>query len=71
MFLLLVGFGLSVSGGITIIAYLNLIVAGHGLVNFIFFIFKRPETYLFLIGLLIMWLSIYFPASKDHDEYRK
>lgn len=68
IFLLLVGFGLAVSGGITIIAYLNLIVAGHGLENYILFIIKRVETYLFITGLLLIWLSIYYPYKNDSSD---
>lgn len=68
MFLLLVGFGISVAGGITVIAYLNLIVSGHGFINFIRFIVKRPEAYLFLAGILLIWISIYFPINNNKDD---
>lgn len=72
MFILLIGFGLAVSGGVTLIAYLNIIVAGHNFANYIIFIAQRVETYLFLGGLLLIWLSIYFPDGGDessHDDF--
>lgn len=60
-FILMTGFGLAVAGGVTIIAFMNLIAAGHGLSEFILFIISRPAFYLFLIGMAMIWGSVYMP----------
>ncbi|WP_163537082.1 hypothetical protein [Gracilibacillus sp. YIM 98692] len=54
----LVGFGLSISGGISIILYLNFIPAGLTLLDYVAIIQSKAECYFFLIGLIIMGLSI-------------
>ncbi|WP_085521740.1 hypothetical protein [Tuberibacillus sp. Marseille-P3662] len=64
VFFLFVGFGLAVSGGVTIIAFLNLLTIGQNYLGYLQFLTDRPETYLLLAGIAIMWLSIYFPKFK-------
>ncbi|PWA12730.1 hypothetical protein DCC39_04655 [Pueribacillus theae] len=64
-FLLMVGFGLSVISGVTLIAYLNIITTGHGLAKYFEFILTQPEPYLFSIGIALITGSIYFPSGKD------
>ncbi|GAE45169.1 hypothetical protein [Mesobacillus boroniphilus] len=51
LFILTIGFGLAVSGGISSIAYLNLIVAGHGLDEYLAFVARRVECYLLPAGI--------------------
>ncbi|WP_286183280.1 hypothetical protein [Bacillus sp. ISL-55] len=65
LFVLTIGFGLAVSGGISSIAYLNLIVAGHGLDEYLAFISRRVECYFLPAGVGIIWLSIYWPHNND------
>jgi hypothetical protein len=65
LFVLTIGFGLAVSGGISTIAYLNMITAGHGVVEYLSFISKRVECYLLPAGICIIWLSIYWPHQND------
>jgi hypothetical protein len=60
--LLLVGFTLTVSGGVSTIAYLNLLATGYDIFDYIFYITKRIECYLLVVGILIIWFSIYFPS---------
>jgi hypothetical protein len=67
-FFLIFGYSLSVSGGISMIAYLNLIAAGHGYLQYITFISNRPELYLFIFGMLLIWTSIYFPISSRNND---
>ncbi|MCM3110457.1 hypothetical protein [Lederbergia lenta] len=55
----LIGFGLTVSGGVSIIAYLNLLTTGHSFYDFASFIFYRPECYLLPIGIILMAVAIY------------
>jgi hypothetical protein len=61
--LLLTGFTLAVSGGVSTIAYLNLLTMGHDFMEYITYISKRIECYLLAIGILIIWFSIYFPNN--------
>ncbi|MCT8140404.1 hypothetical protein H1D32_23515 [Anaerobacillus sp. CMMVII] len=63
-FLLLIGFGLAVSGGVSMIAYLNYVTAGYTFVYYLKFIALRVEFHLFLIGFIMILISIYIPASK-------
>ncbi len=63
-FILLIGFGLAVSGGVSMIAYLNLITAGYSFVYYLQFIALRIEFHLFLVGFIMILLSIYTPSSK-------
>lgn len=60
-FILLIGFGLSVAGGISLLAYLNLLAAGFTFIYYLQFILHRIEFYFFLAGLLIVIISIYYP----------
>ncbi|MBU8877461.1 hypothetical protein BGM26_00475 [Bacillus sp. FJAT-29790] len=62
-FVLLTGFGLAVSGGVSLIAYLNLMTTGTGFIEYISFISLRFECYLLPVGILIIWLSLYFPRE--------
>lgn len=63
-FTLLIGFGLAVSGGVSIIAYLNYITAGYTFVYYLKFIALRVEFHLFLVGFLMIVISIYTPFSR-------
>lgn len=63
-FLLFVGFGLSVIGGISIIAYLNLVTAGYSFIDYLKFIVIRVEFHLFIIGFIMIAVSIYIPISR-------
>nr|WP_188696898.1 hypothetical protein [Pullulanibacillus camelliae] len=64
VFFLFLGFGFAVVGGVTIIAFLNVMTTGEGFYGYIQFMLERVETYLFFAGLVMMWLSIYFPSFK-------
>jgi hypothetical protein len=63
-FMLLIGFGFAVAGGVTLIAFMNLIAAGHGFLEYFLFVGRRPEFYLFLVGMGIIWGSVYFPSGR-------
>ncbi|MBM6618287.1 hypothetical protein [Bacillus suaedaesalsae] len=63
LFLFLLGFGVAVIGGISTIAYLNLLTTGHGFIDYLYFISRRVECYLFPLGVSIIGLSIYIPSS--------
>jgi hypothetical protein len=59
IFLFLIGFGLAVTGGVTIIAYMNLLPAGISWLDYFNFISSRLECYFFPLGILIMFLALY------------
>lgn len=64
-FVWLTGFGLAVSGGITTIAYLNVLPIGYSYQEYFTFIAGRFECYLLPIGILIFSVSIYFPYQRS------
>ncbi|MEI5906523.1 hypothetical protein WAK64_05565 [Bacillus spongiae] len=68
LFLLLLGFGLAVSGGVSLIVYLNLLTTGLSVQQFIDMMKMRMEGYLFIIGTLFITLAIYLPTSKDKHK---
>jgi len=61
-FFLFIGFGLAVAGGVTIIAFLNLLTMGNTFTDYLIFMSQRLESYIFLAGILTMWLAVYFPS---------
>jgi hypothetical protein len=65
LIVLVIGFGIAVSGGISTIAYLNMITTGHGFIEYFSFISQRVECYLLPVGIGIIWLSIYWPHKND------
>jgi len=64
IFTFLIGFGLAVSGGVTLIAYMNFLPAGISWLEYLIFIKGRIECYLLPIGFLIMALAIYRYPNK-------
>lgn len=54
----LIGFGLAVAGGVTIIAYMNFLPAGISWIEYLMFIKGRVECYLLPIGFLMMFIAI-------------
>ncbi|WP_338753556.1 hypothetical protein [Bacillus sp. FJAT-52991] len=61
--LFLIGFGFAVLGGVSCIMYLNLLTAGWTLKEYLTFILDRSECHLFIIGFVLMAISIYFPSK--------
>ncbi|MBR3119097.1 hypothetical protein [Oceanobacillus profundus] len=59
IFIFLIGFGLAVTGGVTIIAYMNFLPAGLSWSDYFIFISSRIECYFLLIGLAIMAFVLY------------
>jgi hypothetical protein len=62
-FFVFVGFGLAVSGGTTLILYLNLLPIGFSFFEYFNYIVHRFECYFFPMGIFIVWVSIYFPSE--------
>ncbi|WP_010093618.1 hypothetical protein [Ornithinibacillus scapharcae] len=62
LFLFLIGFGLAVTGGVTLIAYMNFLPAGVSWAEYFLYVGSRFECYLLPIGVLMMTFVIYtFP----------
>lgn len=64
IFVFLIGFGLAVSGGVSLIAYLNFLPAGVSWLEYFLFIRERIECYFLPIGLLLMIIVIYRYPNK-------
>ena len=54
LFLFLLGFGLAVSGGVTLIAYLNFLPAGLNWNDYFMFISGQMECYFLPTGIMLM-----------------
>ena len=65
--LFLFGFGLSIIGGMYIIIYLNLLTIGYNFLEYVNFIIRKPECFLFIIGLIIIILSL--PREEKSELY--
>lgn len=64
LFLLLIGFGFAIAGGVTLIAYLNFLPAGITWIEYFIFIRGRVEVYLLPIGMLMIMICILrFPSN--------
>lgn len=64
IFLFLIGFGLAVSGGVTIIGYMNFLPAGISWVEYFLFIKGRIECYFLPIGIFMMIIALFrYPSS--------
>ena len=59
LFVFLLGFGMAVSGGVTIIAYTNFLPAGLGWFDYFIFLRGRMECYFLPIGFILMTIAIY------------
>lgn len=57
--LFLVGFGLAVAGGVTIIMYMNFLPAGISWYEYFTYIKTRIECYFLPIGLIMVFTAIY------------
>ncbi|MFC4403239.1 hypothetical protein [Gracilibacillus xinjiangensis] len=56
--LFLLGFGFAISGGMSIILYLNFIPAGLTFFGYISIIQTKMECYLFIVGLIMMGIAL-------------
>lgn len=63
----LLGFGLTVIGFVYIISYLNLLTIGYNFIQYVNFIIRRIECLYAVIGLIIMFVTIYYPGGKKYE----
>lgn len=67
--LFLIGFGLAVSGGITIISYMNFLPAGVTWGEYFLFIQTRIECYFLPIGFILIVYAIHrMPRNWGNEE---
>lgn len=64
-FFFLLGFGLSISGMMYNILYLNLLSIGYSLKEYLEFIIHRIECITGFIGILIVIVTIFYKANTD------
>ena len=61
----LIGFGLTVIGLSYIILYLNLFTIGYNFLEYVKFIIRRIECLNFVVGVLLILLSIFYRGGKN------
>ena len=64
---LTLGFFMSLIGSIYIITYLNLMTVGYNFLEYVNFIIRRTECVIFMIGMILMLLSIYLPGGDKYE----
>jgi len=69
IFFFLFGFLLMVIGITTIILYLNILTYEYNFSEYVKFIIKRGECYLFIIGLIVINLTLFFKGGKKYGIY--
>lgn len=67
IFFFLLGFGLTVIGGIYIISYLNLLTIGYNFLEYVNFISRRIECLSSILGLLLITFTIYLPGGHKYE----
>lgn len=67
-FLLCIGFFMAVVGGVSLVAYLNLLTVGYTLLEYSFFLLRRIETYVFLFGTILVWIIVYPSMSRKRKK---
>lgn len=68
IFFFLFGFGLTTIGFVYIISYLNLLSIGYNFLEYVNFISRRFECLITIIGIIIMFLTIYI-GGKNNELY--
>lgn len=68
IFFFLIGFGLTTIGCVYIISYLNLLSIGYNFLEYVKFISRRFECIITLIGIIIMFLTVYL-GGKNNELY--
>lgn len=67
LFLVCVGFLLAVVGGVSMLAYLNLLTTGYQFTMYLAFLVERVELYIFLLGVILIIGSMTFPFNRKRD----
>ena len=64
---LILGFFMALIGSVYIITYLNLMTVGYNFLEYVNFIIRRTECIIFMIGMILMLLSIYLPGGDKYE----
>ncbi len=64
---LILGFFMALIGSVYIITYLNLMTVGYNFLEYVNFIIRRTECIVFMIGIILMLLSIYLPGGDKYE----
>ena len=67
--LFLLGYGLTVTGSIYVISYLNLLSFGYKFLEYVNFIIRRIECFNLIIGVILIIISIMLPGGKKNELY--
>lgn len=67
IFFFLLGFGLTIIGSVYIITYLNFLTIGYNFNEYVNFIIRRIECWYALIGLTIIFLTIFLPKGDEYE----
>ncbi|SEO50594.1 hypothetical protein SAMN04488134_10882 [Amphibacillus marinus] len=66
--LFLIGFGLTVAGGVMLILYMNLIPAGLTWTGYWQFVIKQAECLLFFVGIILMLIGLPRISHRFKDD---
>ena len=69
VFLFLIGFGFTVIGSVYIICYMNLLTIGYNIFEYVNFISKQLECWYFVLGIVLMFLTIFIPKGEKNEFY--
>ncbi len=67
IFFFLLGFGFSIIGFMYMILYFNLFTIGFSLLDYFKYIIQRPECIIGMIGILLIFLTIFYKGDKKND----
>lgn len=59
LFLFFIGFGFTCVGAVSLIGYMNFLPVGMNFIDFLMFVYKRPECYMLPIGVIFIMLAMY------------
>lgn len=65
VFLFCIGFILSVIGLVFNVCYLNMFLLGYNFFDYVKFIFSRVECLFLIIGIFIMFFSLFLKGDKN------
>ncbi|WP_227936826.1 hypothetical protein [Alkalihalobacillus deserti] len=65
LFFVFCGFIFAVVGGISMLAYLNLLITGYQFSMYLHFIVRSVEFYVFIIGVMMIVGAMMFPSKKQ------
>lgn len=67
IFFFLLGFGLTVVGGVYMISYLNLLTIGYNFLEYVNFIGRRIECLSAIAGMILIAVTIFMPGGKKYE----